>query len=295
MRVLGHLPGLNVVRAGLLISLVASLAAAWALYAIGDLIRGRRFGIILAALWAVVPACFAENAVLTESLFTALCAWALYAVLRRRWLVAGLLTMLCGLTRPTAVALVGAVGLAALVAVVRRRDGWRPYVGGLLAPVGYVGYLLYSGSRLGGVTGFFTLQRDHWSTYFDYGRFTAQTVGRVLFGSGDAGRDRAVMWCVMVAIGAVFQLVMLLFQRVPWVLTVFAVVMVVEALGSRADFTGTHRHLLPVFPLLFPIAAVLSRPDTRRARFAMPVTLCGVALLSGWYGGWLELSWINVV
>ncbi|MEV7095622.1 hypothetical protein AB0M80_22520 [Amycolatopsis sp. NPDC051045] len=61
----------------------------------------------------------------SEALFRALAAWALVGVLERNWIMAGLV-------RPTAAALVLAVGLAALVAVIQRRDGWRLWVGGLL-------------------------------------------------------------------------------------------------------------------------------------------------------------------
>jgi hypothetical protein len=287
-RAVSELPGVSIVQAALLISLVCSLAAAWGIFAIGNLARGRRFGIILAALWAVGPTCFAENAVLTESLFTTLSAWALYAVLRRNWLVAGVLAAICGLSRPTAVALVGAVGLAALVAAVRRQDGWRPYVGGLLAPLGYAGYLLYAGNRLGSVTGFFTLQKQQWGSWFDYGRSTKHVLANILFVNTNSS---ATLWAALVVIAAVFLLVLILIQPVPWVLVVFAALLTIEALGSNALFTAMPRHLLPAFPLYFPLAAVLTRSlDQRRGRIAVAVALCAVALLSGWYGGWLPLS-----
>jgi hypothetical protein len=283
----------SVIGAALLISLVSSLVAAWGIFAIGNLTRGRRFGIILAALWAVGPTCFAENAALTESLFTALSAWALYAVLRRNWLVAGVLTVICGLTRPTAVALVGAVGLAALVAALRRQDGWRPYVGGLLAPLGYAGYLAYAGHRLGSITGYFTLEREQWGSWFDYGQSTKHTIGGILFGNP---YNFATLWTGLVVIAAVFLLVMVLVQRVPWVLVVFAALLVIEALGSHSLFSAVPRHLLPAFPLYFPVAAALTRSlEERRGRVAVAVALCAVALLSGWYGGWLPLSSAEVI
>jgi prepilin-type processing-associated H-X9-DG protein len=287
-RAVSELPGVSIVRAALLISLVSSLAAAWGIFAIGNLARGRRFGIILAALWAVGPTCFAESAALTESLFTALSAWALYAVMRRNWLVAGVLTAICGLSRPTAAALVGAVGLAALVAAVRRQDGWRPYVGGLLAPLGYAGYLLYAGHRLGSTTGFFTLQKQQWGSWFDFGRSTEHELANILFLNTSGS---ATLWAGLVVIATVFLLGMILIQRVPWVLVVFAALLTIEALGSNTLFTAMPRHLLPAFPLFFPLAAVLTRSlDERRGRIAVAVALCAVALLSGWYGGWLPLS-----
>src|SRR4029453_11972485 len=96
-----------------------------------------------------LPHAIVENMAYTEGLFTALAVWSLLAVLRAQWLTAGTLCLLAGLTRPTAVGLIAAVGLAALVAAVGRRDGWRPWAAMALAPLGYVGYLVWVGIRLG--------------------------------------------------------------------------------------------------------------------------------------------------
>jgi Gpi18-like mannosyltransferase len=118
--------------------------------------------VLLAALWAVVPHALVQSMGYTETLFTAIAAWSLFALLRRHWLAAGLLCALAGLTRPTGVALVVATALAALVAVVRRRDGWRPWLAGALAPVGSLGYLVWVGHRLGRADGYLHVQKDAW-------------------------------------------------------------------------------------------------------------------------------------
>src|SRR5690606_36045782 len=135
--------------AGLAISWLAGPAAAWGLFAIGAHLRDRRTGVLLVALWAVLPHAVVQSMLYTETLFTALAAWSLYALLRRRWLTSGALCLAAGLLRPTAGALVLAVGLAALAAVWRRRDGWRPWVAGLIAPLGLLGYLGWVAHRLG--------------------------------------------------------------------------------------------------------------------------------------------------
>jgi Dolichyl-phosphate-mannose-protein mannosyltransferase len=286
IRLVSRATGMPVEAAAIVVSVLASIAAAWALYAIGERLYGRRVGVLLAAAWALVPEGVTEHAGFTESLFTALAAWALYAVLVRQWVVAGCLVAIAGLTRPTAVALVGTVGLAALVAIVRRRDGWEPYVAVLVCPIGYVAYLLYAGSRLGRADGFFDLQRNSWDSYFDYGKTTVHDLYTILLG-GDPQWDRAVFVVSALAVLAVVPLLVLAgMVRTPWVLLVFAAAMAVGVLGSHAHFSTLPRHLLPTFPLLIAPAVALARARTRY----LVVILVTAALLAGWYGGWVPLS-----
>ncbi len=91
----GLIHGLNTVlpigpvNAALVISWIAAAVAAWGVYAVGELLHGRRVGLALAALWALLPACRRADHSSTESLMTAFAAWALYAALTHRWLTAG--------------------------------------------------------------------------------------------------------------------------------------------------------------------------------------------------------------
>src|SRR5918994_2954456 len=116
----------------------------------------------------------------SEPVYTALAAWTLYALLRARWLEAGVLSILAGLCRPTASAVVATVGLCALVAIVRRRDGWRPWAALVLAPLGYLGYLWWVGERLGRLDGYFYMMKTAWQVEFDGGAATWQVVRDVL-------------------------------------------------------------------------------------------------------------------
>ncbi|WP_235437337.1 glycosyltransferase family 39 protein [Micromonospora sp. RV43] len=149
-------------ESALVVAWLAALAAAWGLYAIGKHLHDRRTGILLAALWGAVPHAVVESMGYSESLFTALAAWTLYALLRRHWMTAGVVCLFAGLTRPTASSLIPVVGLAALLAVVRRRDGWRPWAALLLAPAGWLGYLAWVGTRTGRPDGWFHIQSAGW-------------------------------------------------------------------------------------------------------------------------------------
>ncbi|MFI9471975.1 glycosyltransferase family 39 protein [Streptomyces sp. NPDC052492] len=135
---------------GFVVSLLASLAAAWGIFAVADHVYGRRAGVCAVLLWAVLPVGIVQSMAYSESLFTALAAWALYAVLTGRWVTAGVLAGLAGLTRPVGLAVVAAVWAAGVVAFLRERGGPAPggtsFVGGGSALPG-------DGAREGGRAG----------------------------------------------------------------------------------------------------------------------------------------------
>jgi Dolichyl-phosphate-mannose-protein mannosyltransferase len=282
-RPLTFLPFVSPAAACLIVSLAAAVAAAWGIFAIGRKLHGNRFGIMLVALWAVVPAALTQNGAFTESLFTAIAAWALLAVLNERWLTAGLLAGLSGLSRPTAAALIAAVGLAALVAAVQRRGGWRPYAAMLLAPAGLIGYLAYASARLGGLDRYFEIHRETFGAHFDYGVSTWNVVKGIVIGVGDDAAQPIRVLSVVFLFGFLLLLVLAAVNRTPWPLLVFAVATLVLAVGSRAHISMIGRHLLPVFPVLLVPAAVLARAAPRNAALVLGT----LALTSGWYAGWL--------
>jgi hypothetical protein len=114
---------LSYADAGFVVALLASLAAAWGVFAVTDQVYGRRAGVCAVLLWAVLPVGIVQSMAYSESLFTALAAWSLYAVLTGRWVTAGLLASLAGLTRPVGLAVVAAVWVAGIAAFLRdRRD-----------------------------------------------------------------------------------------------------------------------------------------------------------------------------
>ncbi|MGQ4364950.1 mannosyltransferase family protein [Streptomyces sp. SAS_272] len=116
--------------AGFMVSTVSSLAAAWGIFAVADHVHGRRAGICAVLVWAVLPVGIVQSMAYSESLFTALAAWSLYAVLTGRWVTAGALASLSGLTRPVGLAVVAAVCAAASTSLLRERraQGTGPFV-----------------------------------------------------------------------------------------------------------------------------------------------------------------------
>ncbi|MCO1657398.1 hypothetical protein KDL28_20275 [Pseudonocardia sp. S2-4] len=275
--------------AGLLVSLGSGVAAAYALTRIGELVPGgsRRAGLLLAGLFAATPMAVVLSMSYTEALFSALAAWALVGVLRRQWLPAGAFAAAAGLVRPTATAVVAAVGLAALVAVVADvragRPGWRPWAGGLLAATGLLGYLGYVAVRTGRVDGWFAIQREGWGWYFDGGDATAEYLGSVLVGG-----ERVFDVLTLVAfVASLVLLGLVAWLRLPWPLLVYGAVALLTVWGTEGLMNAKLRLLVPAFALLVPVALGLAR---RRTGTAVAV-LGAAALGSAWFGGYALTIW----
>ncbi|TYB38717.1 glycosyltransferase family 39 protein [Micromonospora sp. AP08] len=267
----------------LIVSWAAGLAAAWGIYAVGAHVASRRVGLILVALWALLPHAVVQNMAYTETIFTALVAWTLYALLRRQWLTAGLLCLVAGLSRPTATTVAAAVGLTALVAIVRRQDGWRPWAAAALSPLGYLGYLAWVGHRLGRVDGYFYLQEKIWRIGFDGGASTFTTFKQVL-----TKPENLVAYTSTLLMGlAVVLIVLLVSHRYPLPLVVYSIAFFLITVGTENYYWAKGRYLVPAFALLLPIAVGLAK-----ARRSTLLAVFGFLLLvSGWYGTYLCLVW----
>jgi hypothetical protein len=287
--VLRFVAGCGLEVAGLAVSLVAGLVLAHGAARVGELVPGgsRRAGLLLVALVAAAPMGVIWSMTYSEGLFCACAAWALVGVLRRHWLLAGWWSALAGTVRPTAAALVAAVGLAALVAGLSRREGWRPWVSGLLAPLGLLGYLLYVAARTGTPTGWFMLQRHGWNSRFDGGAATLRFTRDILV----SGRSVLEVVTVAVLAGGLVLLVIgaraAWYGRLPWPLAVYAAGVIAMDLGSNGLMNSKARLLLPAFTLLVPVAVGLAR---RRRGTALAV-VAAATLASAWFGGYALTGW----
>ncbi|MFD7134445.1 mannosyltransferase family protein [Streptomyces sp. NPDC059894] len=300
--------------AGLVVSLVASLAAAWGIFAVADLRYGRRAGVCAVLLWAVLPVGVVQSMAYSESLFTALAAWSLYAVLTGRWVTAGALAALAGLTRPAGLAVVAAVWTAGALSfggarsaepaqsartevrapcpsphplARRERTAWgahrtRRALGLLLAPLGTAGYVLWVGHRTGrGPLGYLDVQAG-WRNGFDGGYAFARFIidKFTSIPSAVAGLGLIAGVTLLLLLYAVCAR-----RRQPLPLLVYTGAVLALALCASSYFGSKPRLLLPAFPLLFPLAVTLARLRTTRS--ALVVT--GVAVASALYGAW----WLN--
>lgn len=290
-RAVSKVTPLSVADAGLLVAWIAALAAAWGIFAVGARLYGRRTGVVLAVLWGAYPTAFVQSMAYTETLFTALAAWAVHAVLTGRWVWAGGLAVLAGLTRPSAVAVVTAIWITAAVILIRAhragarreelvRGRGRMLLGVLLAPLGWLAYVLYVAVRNGSPFAYFEVQHQ-WGNGFDGGRALAGFIRQnlstnLLAGLGLCTALALVFWVLWLCVR----------QRQPLPLLAYAVSIVVISLVGAGYFGSRPRLVMPAFPLLLPLAVALLR--LRPAHTSL--VLGAAALASAAYGAFTLLG-----
>jgi hypothetical protein len=277
--------GIGLVSASFTVTIIAGVACSYALLRLGERIRGgsRRTGLILVALFAATPMSIVLSMAYSEALFCALAAWSLVGVLEKRWILAGVCCAAAGLVRSTGAALVLAVGIAVIIAIVKRRDGWRPWVGGAIAPLGLVGYLWWVGAQTGEWDGWFKLQERGWGTGFDGG---AATIKFSLAALADARSVLEVTTVGLIAVG-VGLLAIAIVRKVEWPLVVYAAAVLAMDLCANGLMNSKARLMLPAFTLLIPVALALAK----RKPSTMLVTLGALAVAASWFGAYSITSW----
>ncbi|MFG2553729.1 hypothetical protein ACGFWF_27770 [Streptomyces sp. NPDC048581] len=268
---------------GLAIAVIASVVAAWGIFAVGDRLYGRRVGVLLTVLWAALPVGLVQWMGYTEPLFTALAAWSLYAVLTGRLLTAAWLATLAGLTRPTGIAVAAAITVAALLAL-RRRFSARALAAAAIAPLGWCGYVGWVGLRVGRWDGYFAVQRL-WHNELDGGRETLRLMRQLL--ARDSTPELFLVMVTLTLVASVVLFGLSVGDRQPVPLLVFTAVLLAIVLGSGGVYFPRARFLLPAFPLLLPVALHLSHASRRYRTLALTTAVVG----SAYFGAYMALVW----
>lgn len=252
----------------------------------GLLVQPERVGLILVVLFAATPMSVVLIMAYTEALFCAFTVWALVAVLERRWVFAGVMAGLAGTVRPTAVVVIGVVGLAALIAFVQawrrrnndplRRERVTTLAAMLISPVGYLGYLGIVGYVSGNPAGWFRIQDEGWDTSFDWG---LNSWGFTMFALRSA-KEVSVVGTVIMMVSVVVLVIVSAWARLPWPVWLYGALLTLSVVGSDGIVSSRPRLLLPAFVLLLPVAIGLARHRTGPI-IAMSI---GLALMSGWIG-----------
>ena len=273
------LPWVSVFGAALGVNVVSGTVAAVGLGRLGSTITGSaRVGLLLVVLFAAAPMGVVLSMTYSEALFCALGVWALNGALEQRWMLAGVCTAFAGLVRPTAAALVLAVVLAAVVAMVRRRGGLRPWVAALLAPLGLLGYLSWVGWQTHSLFGWFTLQSTGWNSGFDGGvaswRYLVHEIG--------APGQLMEVASVLIVLAGVGLVALGVAARMPWPVLLYGVGVTIMAVASNGLMPSKPRLLLPAVVLALPVAVGLAK---RRWVTQLAVVL-GVVVASAWLGAY---------
>ncbi|MGO3361478.1 MAG: hypothetical protein ACTIL2_03465 [Corynebacterium sp.] len=244
----------------------------------------------------------------SEGLFTALTVWTLVFLLRRRYLVAGALVLLAGLTRLTAAALILVLCIAA---VMEAREWWRarqdpeapaasrpafparavaaPVIGSL----GIIAYLVWANNAVAEIGGYFAAQERGWHSGFDVGAATLRWLAGNL--SGDTTGYVVSSWSmILVALLCAASVWPLVRGWIPWQVWLTGVVTAGIVLGSDGIMHSRPRLLLlPVLLLLLPFVVravrwVWEGPASRRRTAGLGVVaVCCVlwCVLGVWVSG----------
>ena len=286
LRVVAAVPGVSSAGAALGVSWLAGAIAAVLLSLLGERLYDRRTGYALAVLFAAQPMSVVLTMGYTEALFCALVVASLLALHQGAWLLAGVAGMFAALTRPTGLALAGALLVTALWWLWRDRSdypSWRVTAGVALAVLAAPGYLLWVGLRVGELDAWFRIQQAGWGTEWDFGMSTLRFL-RDTFAAGEGWVQ--VSTAVIIVLAALGVLVAWC-ERVWLPLSLYGLFAFAMAVGSSGYYHSRPRMLVPVLVLLVPLAVAAARCRPRTA-----VAVLGVATLLGcWYGAYMITVW----
>lgn len=284
VRLVTVVPGTGVLGAAITVSLAMGVLTAYGLVRLARKIDSAgRLGMLFVVLFAAEPMAVVLSMPYTEATFCALAAWGLVGVLERKWLLAGACCATAGLVRLTAAALVAVVLIAAVTAVIRRRDSWRPWQAILLAPLGMALYLGWVAIRTGQPNGYFVLQQRGWSSAFDGGLATLNFAIETLVTDASAFETLSV-WIVLISL---VLLVLCIRNRLPWPLIAFAFLVLLQDLGSDGLMYSKVRLMLPAFPLLLPLVTGLAKQRAATRTCAVILVVC----FGAWFGAYSLTVW----
>ncbi len=251
-RLLHFFTRLSAVNSGLVISAVASIIAAAGIYRTVELTFGERVAFITTMLWALVPVGIVQSMAYSESLFTALAAWALFHILKKNWIPAAILAVGAGLTRPIGIAVVAAVVICAIY------EKERPYLAIAIAPMGLVGYLGLVGYQQKSLFGYFDVATG-WKNGFDGGLNFLQWIWKLL-------TSDSLLAGLSILVGLGFLILLLrssIKDRQPLALLIYSSSILLMSLTTASYFGSKPRYLLPAFGLLIPLAVRIAKLQPR--------------------------------
>lgn len=263
-----HNLGLPYPAAGLVISGIAGLIATVLLWLLVRHLSGAAIADRAVALFCFFPGALVLSLAYSEALMLALAIGCLYALVRDRWIAAGVLAGLATAVRPNAIALVAACAWAAGTAVWRRRE-WRSLLAPALAPAGLIAFFVYLGRRTGAADAYMRTQREGWEQTLEPGS-AIDTIRKFLqHPFADTNITVTTFGLLFLAV----TLVLLVRSRPPGVLLVYAVVVMGLALTNE-KMGARPRFLLTAFPLVTVLAE-------RMSQSAFSVLLASFAVLLG--------------
>jgi hypothetical protein len=273
-RAVVELTGISYPTAGFAVALVFGWASAVAVWLAVREVFGSDIADRSVLLYLFFPISFVLSMGYTEGLFIATSAFCLFALSRRYWLSAAGFAVIGGLTRSFGVVLVVAVVVSCLIAL-RTERRLRPVLAILLAPVGFVGWLIYSWYQAGTPLAFVKSESYWGNSHFVWLTTPFHSMAHLLTGEHAWTVAPDVLASFAMVVMAAGLLLLLLAYRsgvsLPAAWWIYAVLSVLGAMSPYWP-TSMLRYSLAVFPMFAAFAWKL-----RGTWFTSVVAMCALA------------------
>lgn len=164
MRWSAALTGLSALQTGLIVSFLTGLTATLAIALLVREFSNDHEATKAAVVFALFPAAYIFNLVYAEGIVLTAVALGLYCLLKQRWLFAGLFGALAAFTAPIALAFL-VPALYAAVREIHLERRWKALLAPLLAPLGFLGFIVWSWRHTGVMNAWRLTERGGWKGY----------------------------------------------------------------------------------------------------------------------------------
>jgi hypothetical protein len=235
--------------------LVLGLATAVGLWLLTAFVFDSRAADRTTMLFCFFPGSIVFALFYSEGLMLVLSIVCLWALLRRKWLLAGIAAALATAARPNALVLVLCCAWAAAQAIRHRKDWWA-LISVALAPTGAIVYFAFLWARTGSKVAWFREEHSGWQEGFDFGWTTLHKLHLVAL---HPLRDVNLLVGALCLLFLIACLPYVWRARLPVELLIFGGGILVLALGAKS-LSLRPRFLVTAFPLFMALGARL--PDT---------------------------------
>jgi hypothetical protein len=249
IRGLSALTGLTHFASGVAVSSVTGLTATIGVWMLVREYAGERAANRATILFAFFGGSFVFSMIYSEGLVITGVAFGLLALMRRRWVLAGLLGAVATAAAPIALPFVLSCAWAAFLAIRRDRD-WRSLAAPVLAPLGTIAYLLFTWRHTGTLAAFTRSERGGWHSYLSVAYPFRIIWANLAHPITSNANTRIVFFCL---IGVVIASVITIRDRQPSLLAIYGI-----GVGVLATVTAPvgprPRIILDAFPLILAVA-----------------------------------------
>ena len=235
-----------------------------------------RHAVIILCLF---PGSFVLSYVYSEALLllaAALCLWALH---KERWLIAGLLAAFGTATRPNGLALVLACLVASFIAIRTRRD-WSSLVAPALAPLGFIGFMIFLRQHTGENLPWFRVQREAWREGTSFGGAAVSNTFEFLLHPLSSPTN-VLTAASLVAVGVLLWSAYR--HRIPMPMLAYSLGVLFLML-LPATVTARPRFVFTAFPLFMSAGAMFHDEDTPWWELLIVILSAGLVTVVGMYG-----------